>query len=225
MFVDNPVLKYRWDTFWTKEPETIAWIESFEPDSVFFDIGANIGVYSLYAGYLREENRITGLEIYAFEPMEANFKELGRNTKFNEFSGDWFHCFRFGVGSTIGKACLSVPDPQCGATGAQLCDNGGEEIRVETVDHLVETGFKAPDYVKIDIDGQESRVLAGMKKTLPKIRSVLVETQKKNFIPISVLMLSNGFTMVNEFNTMQPHSRERRKKEGIDAENLIFTRK
>ena len=34
----------------TKEPGTIAWIEGFTEDDVFWDVGANVGLYSLYAG-------------------------------------------------------------------------------------------------------------------------------------------------------------------------------
>ena len=40
---------YRHRTFFSKEPETIEWIDKFEDNSVFYDIGSNIGIYSLYA--------------------------------------------------------------------------------------------------------------------------------------------------------------------------------
>ncbi len=48
-YVPNPLNKYRIKTFSTKEPETLAWIDSFESDAVFWDVGANIGLYSIYA--------------------------------------------------------------------------------------------------------------------------------------------------------------------------------
>jgi FkbM family methyltransferase len=56
-----------------KEPETIAWINNFDDISkpTFFDIGANIGVYSLYAGY-----RHPAFEIFPFEPVSNNFTAL-----------------------------------------------------------------------------------------------------------------------------------------------------
>jgi len=41
---------FRANTLLTKEPETIAWIDTFEPGETLWDIGANVGVYSLYAG-------------------------------------------------------------------------------------------------------------------------------------------------------------------------------
>jgi len=42
--------EFRGRTFHVKEPETLAWINEFSPEDVFWDIGANIGCYSLYAG-------------------------------------------------------------------------------------------------------------------------------------------------------------------------------
>ena len=48
-YVPNRLSYYRADTFSTKEPETLSWIDSFDVKSTFWDIGANIGVYSCYA--------------------------------------------------------------------------------------------------------------------------------------------------------------------------------
>ena len=45
----NRLNNFRINTFFTKEPETINWIDNFEEDTIFFDIGANIGLYSCYA--------------------------------------------------------------------------------------------------------------------------------------------------------------------------------
>ena len=47
---NNWITKYRFDTFENKEPETLKWIDiNLRENDVFFDIGANIGIYSLYA--------------------------------------------------------------------------------------------------------------------------------------------------------------------------------
>ena len=62
----------RTDTFSTKEPETIAWIDGFDECRNFLDIWANIGVYSLYAA-LRWHN------VLCIEPDALNFALLNLN--------------------------------------------------------------------------------------------------------------------------------------------------
>ena len=64
---------FRADTLFSKEPETIKWIEKFKPETVFWDIGANVGIYSIYAGLN------PNLNIYAFEPASNNFNLLNQN--------------------------------------------------------------------------------------------------------------------------------------------------
>src|SRR3954451_1972510 len=56
----------------TKEPLTIPWIETFKPDEVMVDIGANVGMYGIYAGVL-------GCRVFAFEPEALNYAELNKN--------------------------------------------------------------------------------------------------------------------------------------------------
>ena len=65
-------------TFFEKEPETLAWIDSFPPRSVFWDIGANVGVYSMYAA-LRSHS------VSSFEPAASNYFALNRNIALNNF--------------------------------------------------------------------------------------------------------------------------------------------
>jgi hypothetical protein len=55
-FCKNYLIKYRIDTLQSKEPETIEWIENFNKDDIFFDIGANIGLYSCYAAKKRDKD-------------------------------------------------------------------------------------------------------------------------------------------------------------------------
>ena len=53
-YVPNRLSYYRIETFSTKEPETLNWIDKFEKKTTFWDIGANIGLYSCYAAKSRE---------------------------------------------------------------------------------------------------------------------------------------------------------------------------
>ena len=67
--VDSPTLLMRANTFFSKEPETLAWIDAMTENDVLFDVGANIGIYSVYAA-------LKGLKVFAFEPESLNYAEL-----------------------------------------------------------------------------------------------------------------------------------------------------
>lgn len=60
------------------EPETIRWVDSFDEDSVFWDIGANIGIYSLYASKVKKN-----IKCFSFEPFSANYFLLNKNIEIN----------------------------------------------------------------------------------------------------------------------------------------------
>ena len=60
--IPTELVAYRVKTLFTKEPDTIDWINNFESDEVFFDIGANVGIYSIWATMHRK------VRTFAFEP-------------------------------------------------------------------------------------------------------------------------------------------------------------
>ena len=77
LIVSNSQEYYRMRTFWSKEPETIAFIMNFMEDGdTFYDIGACIGQYSLLAAYLYPKSKV-----YSFEPHINNYKRLIENIK------------------------------------------------------------------------------------------------------------------------------------------------
>ena len=213
MRTETPMEKYRRNTFWTKEPETISWLKSFSPHDIFFDVGANVGVYSLFASSLYPE-----MTIWAFEPMKANYAALIQNIEMNGFHN--IKAFRQAIGNRTGWVDLDRGDGARGESGAQVTDREGRTW-IASIDDL---RAAHPDHVKIDIDGQELEVVKGMRETLPRIKSILIEVSKASKGPIMDILTAAGFTTDNRFNSMTPHSRERRAKEGIDAENIIFTR-
>ena len=67
-FIPNQLTEYRVDTFFTKEPETLEWIDTFDrnKDLIFWDIGANVGLYSIYNA-LKNVNSKT----ISFEPIRC----------------------------------------------------------------------------------------------------------------------------------------------------------
>jgi hypothetical protein len=48
----NILTKWRVRTFASKEPETLNWIDQFKDESIFWDVGANIGLYSIYSALI-----------------------------------------------------------------------------------------------------------------------------------------------------------------------------
>ncbi len=168
-------------TLFTKEPGTIDWIHSFAPEAVFADVGANVGIYSVYAGV------IARARVYAFEPESQNYAELCRSIFLN------------GAHGAIVAFCVAICDQPVEvsrlllssfATGASYHDFGEPSrpypaaMRFAqgsigfSLDHLVQSGaIEEPDHVKIDVDGHEDKVMAGMRALLGrgKIRTVLLE--------------------------------------------------
>ena len=78
--VPNSLSNYRADSFSTKEPETLEWIDSMPDGSVVWDIGANVGIYSCYAAKHRN------CRVFAFEPSVFNLELLARNIFLNELT-------------------------------------------------------------------------------------------------------------------------------------------
>ena len=162
---NNRLIKKRMNTFYTKEPKTLEWIDSFEPHDTFVDIGANIGLYTLYAAK-------RGAVVHAFEPHAGNFAELVTNIYINEF--DKVKAYPFAIMDKISVnelAMLSIVPAQ------SHNDFGMNDDRVK---HYV-AGFKLdytkvkPHHIKIDVDGLEDKVIAGMDKSLELVKSILVE--------------------------------------------------
>jgi FkbM family methyltransferase len=196
--VDGKALRYvesnrlaakRVESLFEKEPTTIPWIESFQPGETFVDIGANVGMYSIYAAVM------TGCRVFAFEPESLNYAELNKNIFVN------------GLHDRISAFCLAMSDEEkidylnLGCFGEAYSHHDfGENTWVEdkwfgdkftrkdarlrqgcvssTLDLLVERGLvPVPDHVKIDVDGIEHRVFGGARKTFanPSVKTVLIE--------------------------------------------------
>jgi len=220
--------KYRADTFWSKEPETIVWIDGFKPDSIFIDVGANIGVYSLYAAKTKPS-----LQVYSFEPMLENFTRLVDNVLLNDLKN--ITPINAGVGRNQALAKFFIKNSGVGESGSQIyapIDETGEHIDVEcerrvltvTLDSLIGLiPIKKPIYLKIDVDGHEMDVLAGLKHHGRCLEGVLVEVNG-DVVEMGVViqtMKRFGLTPDTRINNMKPHSSDRR---GGNPVNIVCKR-
>lgn len=173
---------WRAETLLTKEPETIEWIDAMEDGDVLFDIGANVGVYTIYAGINKN------IKVRAFEPLAANYFLINRNIEVNNLSDNVqayclalndedmissFYVQNTGFGSAVSS--FNVP-----------IDHNGDQFEAKfeqgmigmSLDHFIEKF--APDFpthIKIDVDGIEDKIILGAEKTLanPILKSVSIE--------------------------------------------------
>ena len=81
-FIPNNITSERINTFFSKEPKTLEWIDNFEKKEslIFWDIGANIGLYSIYNA-IKHPSSLT----ISFEPSSSNLRVLTRNISINNF--------------------------------------------------------------------------------------------------------------------------------------------
>jgi FkbM family methyltransferase len=200
----NSLCRYRADTFSTKEPETLAWIDEYGGDGPLYDIGANIGLYSLYYAATKAGS------VYSFEPSVFNLKLLAKNIYFNGFDKkiriiptpltDHNDFADFSLSSIDEGGALSSFGVEYGYDGEDLNTIFRYQILGLTLDYLLSTKMinEPPQLIKIDVDGIEHLILAGAVDILknPNLKSLLIEVND-NFqlqaTNVSKLLTSSGF--------------------------------
>ncbi len=207
-FTPNDLCEMRVETLFTKEPETIKWIDNFsvKSNSTFWDIGANIGLYSIYAA-AKHKN----LNVISFEPALSNLRVLSRNISINNFSNkikifqvalsnkkNTFQEFNESIFQEGGS--LNTFGEKFGFDGNLINKKNTYSIYGTTLNYLVENEIlEIPDYIKIDVDGIEHLILSGANKFLKndKIKGICVEINEK-FLQqkksISDLLINSNFT-------------------------------
>lgn len=178
----NYATKWRVDTLFTKEPDTIRWIAGFERNDVLIDIGANVGMYTIWAAATR------GTRVYAFEPESQNFAILNKNIVANDL-GDRVTAYCAALSDQTGYSLLHLSAFGTGGSGHMYGADLDHNLRPRaspylqgcvstTLDRLVSDGVvPVPTHIKIDVDGIEHKVLAGCHSTLrdPRLKTVLIE--------------------------------------------------
>lgn len=189
----------------SKEPETNSWLEKHvKPSDIFLDIGANVGVFSLYVGMRLDDKG----HVYACEPHMPSAVQLMQNIAANDL-GDKVSVISVALGAENGFTEFSYRRWGSGASGSQLqVDSGvtmpksvGVELKCQrTVDQLIEDGvMPPPNLVKIDTDGVELFITKGMEKLLTgknKPKALLIEVQVGDFAAQKQFMESCGYQMV-----------------------------
>jgi len=225
----TPTLRWRARTALSKEPDTIGWIDRFQPDDVLWDIGANVGVFSLYAAAIR------GTRVVAFEPAAGNYMMLCRNVELNGLDNRVVaYCLALSGETRLGV--LNSAERALGGALHQFGERGDSSVywsEAGCIAHQGMTGFAIDDFirlfnppfpthVKIDVDGLELPILRGAAATLHdrRLSSVMVELSLTDRAECELgleLLSQAGFELVAQG--------ERQQAGGAAAANHFFARK
>jgi FkbM family methyltransferase len=203
-FTPNSVCQFRAESFSTKEPETLEWMDQYGSGGLLLDVGSNVGIYSVY--YAKTQSAT----VIAFEPSVFNLPVLVRNIYENKLE-DKISIITNPLTNYCGFADFKLPsDKEGGALngfGVDYSHDGGplkSNISYATLgfslDQLLGMGvFKEhPRLVKIDVDGIEHLILDGGRKVLsnPSCVSVLIEINggfKLQVEKIAIILTECGF--------------------------------
>ncbi len=211
LITDNWITKYRARTFNEKEPEMLDWLDhNLLDEDVFFDIGANIGIYSIYAA-IRKPNA----KVIALEPEYSNLHELKQNILKNKLTNNIF-TYSIALDESSGISHLHIQDETPGAALATVYSDNltvtatdhpiiwKEGVATMKIDDFSDTIGLKPTMIKIDVDGNELSILKGGEKTLnnPKLKTIFIEVDYKN-IGCEEILADYGFVLTNTFGDNQ----------------------
>jgi len=188
-FIPNKATELRVKRIFTKEPGTLEWINNFnaKENIIFWDIGSNIGLFSIYAAVKHPK-----VKVFSFEPSTSNLRVLSRNisinnlqkkiilnqfpltNKINEYLN--FKESRFQEG-----CAENVFGENFDFEGSEFFSKNEYTVYGTNINYLLKNNIlDLPDYIKIDVDGIEHLILQGGLNTLKnkKIKSILIEVNE-----------------------------------------------
>ncbi len=190
----------------SKEEDTIEWIETFDREDVFYDIGANVGVFSLYAASKCSQ-------VLAFEPHFMNYYIINKNIYLNSLlntyayclafnekteSGSFEHC-KFSAGSSTSQFNRTIDH-----AGKKFSSKFSQGMLAMSLDEFVKSAKSEffPNHIKIDVDGLEEKISLGMQETLKdrRLKSILIEITENDGSRevITDLMYKNGLRLISK---------------------------
>jgi FkbM family methyltransferase len=155
----------------------VAWWDALlasTPDPVVYDVGANLGYYSVRSAQ-------TARAVYSFEPVAATFGALERNVVRNDL--DNVTAVRLGLSATKSVGAMNLYSSSGNNSlwrrtlppGHPLAHVGQELVELFPLDVLVgERGLEAPSLLKVDVEGAELDVLRGARRTLREHRPLVM---------------------------------------------------
>ena len=191
------------------------WLGSYEHDKrlaiekgvqagcVFYDIGANVGYYSLMAARLSAPNG----RVVAFEPLPRNIAFIQRHVALNRLENR-ITVVKAAVSDHSGTAWF---DPDISTSKGHIAEVGQLEVRLVCLDELVkESKIPLPDVMKIDVEGAEAEVLRGAMHILQSRHPLLyLDTHQREAHERTVSILADlGYTIACLDGKPLPESKE-----------------
>jgi FkbM family methyltransferase len=196
-----------------REPEVLDWIDGFTKDCTFFDVGASFGTETLYAALKNNGPK----KIVSFDlSLEASFY-LAYNIRLNNIHN--VEQYYLALSDKLGLQLYSEPFQYYYIKGIDKFDYVSYNTLSISMDQFIEMTRIFPDYIKIDVDGAEQRIISGMSETVrnERLRSVVIEVSDKSEPAITDFFLQAGFII--EFERILAEEGE------AIFKNIIFTRK
>lgn len=165
----------------------LAFEREIAPGTVMYDIGANVGYFSLLAAELVGPKGL----VYAFEPLPRNVEFLEKHIKINKC--DNIKIVAAAVSDHSGEAHFDL-----GASTAMghIAESGGIQVRMVALDEMLAAGeLRPPDYMKVDVEGAEYEALKGARTLLEKYHPLLfLDThQREAHLPTIELLKELGY--------------------------------
>lgn len=210
----NSTNLWRAQTFFTKEPDMIQWINTFNSGCILLDIGANIGLYSMYAAK-------KGASVVAIEPESQNYGLLNKNIYLNKLS-DQISALNIGFGDSNGVEALYIPEFLAGSALNNMGENVNwkkerfnPDFKQNVISFTVDSFLSKypqffPTHLKIDVDGIERKIIEGAKDTLKdsRLRELMIElnTELHEDMEILAILNQSGFREISRNNCSEATS-------------------
>jgi FkbM family methyltransferase len=176
---------YKMAKAWDDEPETLQWVdEHVKPGDVVWDIGAAIGVMAMYMAL------DPMVRVVAFEPKAASYAVLVDHLSLNKLA-ERVDAYCLALSDTRERTSFRVDTAQAGGASNGIGDTPDQfgrgrsaliqsALTISIDEFQTLYGAPTPTHLKLDVDGIEGTILRGAAKTLPAVKSVLVEVEGEN---------------------------------------------
>lgn len=168
-------------------------LNEIKENDTFFDIGANIGIYTCFAGAKCNEGKVV-----AFEPYPPNVEQLRANIRHSKLSNVQIEAI--GLSNKTDTIEFSEPKSEVGLRTGSIKPSAGDgnyQVQTRAGDDLIlNENIPEPDVIKIDVEGAEAVVIQGLKDTLQSgvCRTIFIEIHPEGHHPDAPSIEDFGMT-------------------------------